>query len=315
MGSTTANSNQAHLSERNILLVVILGVLVPVVLMSAAGIVALAIGRGVENIVFGILVVSFALASTGAAITILVMVHRRTRLARQQVTFVTNVTHELRTPLAAIRLYAQTLQLERAKDEAERRECVEAILRESDRLGMLVERVLEWRKIVERRRLYQRRRDTLDGSIEEAVEAFRGLLRLGEADLQVDLQATRQVELDAAGMADAVLNLLVNAYKYTGERKEIALRTRDADGGVEIAVQDNGIGIPSSEQARIFEPFHRVDRSLRSQATGVGLGLAIVQDVVQAHDGRVHVDSEPGKGSTFTIFLPAARAPATGGEA
>jgi two-component system phosphate regulon sensor histidine kinase PhoR len=314
MSPVAATKTQPYFSERNILLVIILGVLVPVVLMSASGIVALAIGGGVQNIVFGTLVVSFALASLGAAITILVMVRRRTKLARQQVTFVTNVTHELRTPLASIRLYAQTLQLGRAESEAQRRECADAILRDADRLGLLIERVLQWRKIAERRRMYERRRETLDGALRDALDAFHDVLRAGEATLKVDLQATREVELDRTGIADAVLNLLVNAYKYTGEHKELALRSRDVEGGIELAVQDNGIGIPKAEQARIFEPFHRVDDRLRSQAAGVGLGLAIVQDVVLAHDGRLRVDSEPGKGSTFTVFLPAARTKTEGGK-
>ncbi|MBI5487974.1 MAG: sensor histidine kinase [Deltaproteobacteria bacterium] len=303
---------QPFLSERNILLVIILGVLVPVVLMSAAGIVALVIG-GVENIVIGTLVVSFALGSLGAAVTILVMVRRRARLARQQVTFLTNVTHELRTPLAAIRLYAQTLQLDRAASDEERRECAEAILRDTERLGQLVERVLQWRKIAEGRRPYERHRDTVEPALLEALDAFRGLLRSGEATLAVDLRAALPVEIDRAGITEAVLNLLVNAHKYTGERKLITLRSRDVAGGVELEVEDNGIGIPKAHQERIFEPFHRVDDRLRSQAAGVGLGLAIVKDVVSAHDGRLRVRSEPGKGSTFTIFLPVARPASEGG--
>ena len=303
---------QPFLSERNILLLIILGVLVPVVLTSAAGIVALAVG-GVENIVIGTLVVSFALGSFGAAITILIMVRRRARLARQQVTFLTNVTHELRTPLAAIRLYAQTLQLDRAANDEERRECAEAILRDTERLGQLVERVLKWRKIAEGLRPYQRRRDTVEPALREALDAFRGLLRAGEATLEVDLRATAPVEIDRAGITEAVLNLLVNAHKYTGDKKVIALRSRDVDGGVEVEVEDNGIGIPQAEQGRIFEPFRRVDERVRSQAAGVGLGLAIVKDVAQAHEGRVRLRSEPGRGSTFTLFLPGAP-PAAEGE-
>jgi two-component system phosphate regulon sensor histidine kinase PhoR len=150
--------------------------------------------------------------------------------------------------------------------------------------------------------------------LKDALDAFRDVLRAGEANLEVDLRATREVELDRTGIADALLNLLVNAYKYTGEHKELELRSRDVESGVEIAVRDNGIGIPKAEQARIFEPFHRVDDRLRSQSAGVGLGLAIVQDVVLAHDGRLRVDSEPGKGSTFTVFLPAARTKTEGGK-
>ena len=312
MGRT---ADQKYFSERGILVLLILGVLVPVALVSAAGIVALVVGRGTESIVIGILVITFALGSLGAAIAILVMFRKRTRLARQQMTFVTNVTHELRTPLASIRLFAQTLQMERLQDATQRKECAEAILREADRLTQLVERVLQWRRISDGQRIYERKIETVEPALREALDAFRGTLRSGEATMEVDLRSSRTVNLDRAALAEAVLNLLVNAHKYTGERKEIALSSRDADGGVEVAVRDNGVGIPQAEQERIFEPFRRVDERLRSQASGVGLGLAIVRDVMEAHGGWVRVESEPGKGSTFTLFLPRAASRAPGGAA
>jgi len=315
MGSMGRATDQKYLSERGILLLLILGVLVPVALVSAAGIVALVVGRGTESIVIGILVITFALGSLGAAITILVMFRKRTRLARQQMTFVTNVTHELRTPLASIRLFAQTLQMERLQDDAQRKECVEAILRESDRLTLLVERVLQWRRISEGKRIYAPKVETVEPALREALDAFRGTLRSGEATMEVDLRSTQLVHVDRAALADAVLNLLVNAHKYTGAHKEIALSSRDANGSVEVAVRDNGVGIPEAEQERIFEPFRRVDERLRSQASGVGLGLAIVRDVMAAHGGRVKVDSAPGQGSTFTLFLPRAADGAPGGAA
>jgi two-component system phosphate regulon sensor histidine kinase PhoR len=303
-----------YLSQSGILLLLILGVLTPVGLMSAAGVVAIVVGGGIGSIVVGILVVSFALATLGAGTALLVMFQRRARLAREQVTFLTNVTHELRTPLAAIRLYGQTLQLERAEDPAERRQCVDAILRETGRLGQLVDRVLEWRRIAEGRRVYRKQRGRIDEALDEALTNFQGLLASGEVELRQERAATREVDLDRAALAEAVLNLLVNAHKYTGERKRIVLRTLDVTTGVEIAVEDNGVGIPKTEQLRIFEPFRRADDRLGAQAAGVGLGLAIVGDVVRGHGGKVRLASEPGQGSTFTIFLPAAPAAGPGGK-
>ncbi|MBN1772128.1 MAG: HAMP domain-containing histidine kinase [Deltaproteobacteria bacterium] len=303
-----------YLSQTRILLLLILGVLTPVGLMSAAGVVAIVVGGGIGSIVVGILVVSFALATLGAGTALLVIFQRRTRLAHQQVTFLTNVTHELRTPLAAIRLYGQTLQLERTEDPETRRQCVDAILRETGRLGQLVDRVLEWRRIAEGRRVYQKQRGRIDGAVDEALTNFQGLLAAGEVELRQERSATREAYIDQPALAEAVLNLLVNAHKYTGETKHIALHTRDVDGGVEIAVEDNGVGIPESEQARMFKPFRRGDDRLRSQASGVGIGLSIVRDVTRAHGGKVRVVSEPGRGSTFTIFLPAAPPADTGGK-
>ena len=303
-----------YLSQSGILLLLILGVLTPVGLMSAAGVVAIVLGGGIGSLVVGILVVSFALATLGASTALLVMFQRRTRLAREQVTFLTNVTHELRTPLSAIRLYAQTLQLERAEDPETRRQCVEAILRETARLGQLVDRVLEWRRIAEGRRTYQKQRAPVEPALDEALANFQGLLAAGEVELRQDRSSTREVYVDRTAIAEAVLNLLVNAHKYTGKTKRITLRSRDVDGGVEIAVEDNGAGIPRSEQQRIFQPFHRGDNGLDSGAAGVGLGLAIVRDVVRGHHGHIRVDSEPGRGSTFTLFLPAAPPVGSGGK-
>ena len=303
-----------YLSQSGILLLLIFGVLTPVGLMSAAGVVAIVVGGGIGSIVVGILVVSFALATLGAGTALLVMFQRRARLAREQVTFLTNVTHELRTPLAAIRLYGQTLQLERAENPEERRACVEAILRETGRLGQLVDRVLEWRRIAEGRRVYHKQRGRIDEAVDEALRNFEGLLATGEVELRQARAAAGEVCVDRAALAEAVLNLLVNAHKYTGETKCITLHTRDVAGGVEIAVEDNGVGIPKAEQARVFEPFRRGDDRLRSQAAGVGIGLSIVRDVARAHGGRVRVDSGTGRGSTFTIFLPAAPPAGTGGK-
>lgn len=303
-----------YLSQSGILLLLILGVLTPVGLMSAAGVVAIVLGGDIGSLVVGILVVSFALATLGAGTALLVMFQRRTRLAREQVTFLTNVTHELRTPLSAIRLYGQTLQLERAGDAETRRQCVEAILRETARLGQLVDRVLEWRRIAEGRRTYQKQRARVEEALDEALTNFQGLLAAGEVELHQDRSSTREVYLDRGALAEAILNLLVNAHKYTGETKRITLRSRDVEGGVEIAVEDNGVGIPRAEQQRIFEPFHRGGDRLDFQAAGVGIGLAIVRDVVRGHHGRIRVDSEPGRGSTFTLFLPAAPPVGSGGK-
>jgi two-component system phosphate regulon sensor histidine kinase PhoR len=299
-----------YLSLRGVLLLLILGVLVPVVLVSAAGIVALTLLREAGGIVIAVLVVTGALASLGALVAVLVMLSRRFQLARQQVNFLTNVTHELRTPLAAIRLYAQTLELDNAQDASAREECIAAILRESRRLEHLVNRVLEWRSIVEGKRRYVFAEGPVGPALDEALDSFRAILRAGEVDLKTEIGATTVVKLDRAAMAEAVLNLLVNAHKYSGDDKRIFLGARDVEGGVEITVRDNGIGIPRPEQEKVFEPFHRVDSRLRAQGSGVGLGLAIVGDTVRAHRGRIALSSEPGLGSTFTIFLPAVPAAA-----
>jgi two-component system phosphate regulon sensor histidine kinase PhoR len=109
---------------------------------------------------------------------------------------------------------------------------------------------------------------------------------------------------DRAALVDAIVNLLSNAYKYTGEEKRISLSAVTDGKHVKIAVKDNGIGIPLAEHRRIFEKFYRVDDSLSRSVEGSGLGLSIVRHVATAHGGRVVVESEPGQGSTFTLVLP-----------
>jgi two-component system phosphate regulon sensor histidine kinase PhoR len=278
----------------------------PVVLLSAADIVALAVGSDVQTLVVGVLVVTLAIASLGAAVVILVVLQRRWQLARRQVTFLSTVTHELRTPLAAIRLYAQTLEMDRAQDEEDRRRCAMAILRETRRLEHLVERMLHWRRILQGRAVVALSAERTDAALEEAVESFRGLVEAGEATMEVDLAARQPVRMDRAAITEAVLNLLVNAHKYTGDEKRIRLASRDEGNEVAIDVSDNGIGIARGDIRRISEPYFRADNRLRAPASGVGLGLAIVRDTMQAHGGRLEIRSELGRGSTFTLRLPAA---------
>jgi signal transduction histidine kinase len=108
------------------------------------------------------------------------------------------------------------------------------------------------------------------------------------------------------GISSLLLNLLINAYKYTGARKRIRVALKELDGAVELSVEDNGIGISRALVARIFEPFYRVDSKLRGKAPGVGLGLAIVRHHARAHSGEVYVESEEGVGSRFAVRLPIA---------
>ena len=124
-------------------------------------------------------------------------------------------------------------------------------------------------------------------------------------EVQVESELPKLIaDVDASGTT--LINLLDNAYKYTGDEKRIQLRAYAADGNVCFEVKDNGIGISPRESKKIFRRFYQVDQSLSRSAGGCGLGLSIVQFIVTAHKGSVHVDSQPGQGSTFTIGLPAA---------
>lgn len=289
------------------------GVIIPVISSTSVGIVLLAIGQSSQETVFGVLVLSLAAAAFGSAVVVTVLLGRRARLARLQADFTANITHELRTPLAAIRMYAQTLRLGRLDgDPAKTAESLETILRETEWLGTMIDRVLAWRAAAEDRDALEMRRAPLTGAVEGAIARFERMVPPGEMSLEVDLRSGTPVDHDENGIASVTLNLLINAYKYTGPRKELRVSLRDVDGGVELAVSDNGIGVPKREAGRIFEPFYRVDSGRRGTAPGAGLGLAIVRHQARAHRGDVFLESEEGVGSRFSVRLPAAAGP--GGE-
>ncbi len=285
------------------------GVLLPVLLSTSLGIVTLVIGEGSGSILLGVLIISFAAAATGGAAVVTVLLGRRSRIARLEADLLANVTHELRTPLASIRMFSQTLQMGRVSDDPERTaECVATILRETEWLEAMIDRVLTWRGSAKDRNTLNFRRAPVTEAVEEAVGRFTRMTAPKEVDFSVSMKSSILVLHDKQAIAAIVLNLLVNAYKYTRGEKKISVTVEDEKNWVEVAVEDNGIGVPPKEAERIFDPFYRVDSRLRGNASGAGLGLAIVRHGARAHSGEVYVASEEGQGSRFLVRLPAADA-------
>jgi signal transduction histidine kinase len=298
---------QQNMSLTGAIVALAVGVIFPVLSSTSIGIVLLVIGKSSQETVFGVLVLSFAAAAFGSAIVVTVLLGRRARLARLQTDFTANITHELRTPLAAIRMYAQTLQLGRLDgDPRKTAESLETILRETSWLETMIDRVLSWRTAAEDRDALEMRRTPLVESVRGAIARFESMVSPDEVSLVIDLRSDSPVNHDENGIASVTLNLLINAYKYTGAAKEIRVTVQDVGEFVELAVADNGSGIPKSEVGRIFEPFYRIDTRLRSRSCGAGLGLAIVRHQALAHKGEVYVESEEGVGSRFSVRLPIA---------
>jgi signal transduction histidine kinase len=231
---------------------------------------------------------------------------REMKLAQAKSTFVSNVSHELKTPLALIRLFAETLELGRVKSSEKAQEYYRIINNESRRLTQLINNILDFSKIEAGRKEYEFVESDVAEVVEEVIRSYEyQIINAGfelNAYIEHDLPP---VSIDRDAISQAVLNLINNAVKYSDESKEITVQVRSQDRSILIEVADRGIGIPRSEQDKIFEKFYRVSTGLVHNTKGSGLGLALVKHIVEAHDGKIIVESTPGKGSRFTLLIPA----------
>ena len=232
-------------------------------------------------------------------------VRRELRLAELRSQFVSSVSHELKTPLTAIRMFAETLQAARLRDTQTEREYLDTIVNESERLTRLLNNVLDFSKVERSQKSYRLEPTSLADIVRAAARAVQYPLAQQGFDLRVDIENdTIAVRADRDALEQAVLNLLTNAMKYSGEHREIDLRVRTQDDHGVVQVTDRGVGIAAKEQARIFEKFYRVQTPENRHVPGAGLGLALVAHIAEAHGGHVQVRSAPGEGSTFSIHLP-----------
>jgi signal transduction histidine kinase len=232
-------------------------------------------------------------------------VRREVRLAEMRSQFVSSVSHELKTPLTAIRMFAETLGMGRANDAQTQSEYLETIVNETQRLTRLLNNVLDFSKIEQGKRTYRLEPTCLAEVVQAAARTLQYPLAQQGFQLRVEIEnglpATR---VDADAIEQAVLNLLTNAMKYSGESREIDLQLHRQGGQAVIEVRDKGMGIPRKEQPRIFEKFYRAPTPENLRVPGTGLGLTLVEHIAKAHGGYVEVQSEPGKGSAFSIHLP-----------
>jgi signal transduction histidine kinase len=232
-------------------------------------------------------------------------VRRDARLAELRSQFVSSVSHELRTPLTSIRMFTESLRMDDELDSQTRAEYLDTILHESERLSRLVENVLHFARIEQGRAVYNLRPASLEGVVESAVSGFRRAAEQAGFRLQVEVApGLPPVLADPDALQQAILNLLGNAMKYSGSSRDVALRLAREDGCAAIRVTDQGVGIASQEQARIFERFYRATTPENRQIPGTGLGLTLVDHIVRAHGGSVSVESHLNAGSTFTIRIP-----------
>jgi signal transduction histidine kinase len=230
------------------------------------------------------------------------------RVVRLKSDFVSGVTHELKTPLSLIRMYAELIAGGYAKDDQERGAYHGVIEAECQRLTLLIDNILDFTAIEQGRKKYDRQPVDLSALVESALTTFKPQLDRDGFTVDTSLEAIPMLNADKNAITQVVVNLLANAMKYSGQDKRLALRVEQAGDKAVISVSDRGIGIPKEEQQRIFEPFYRVETGLTRATRGAGLGLSLVKSIVQDHGGTVELESAPGQGSTFRVSLPAERA-------
>ena len=232
-------------------------------------------------------------------------VRREVRIAEMRSQFVSSVSHELKTPLTAIRMFAETMRMGRSKDPKAHAEYLDTIVNESQRLTRLLNNVLDFSKIEQGKRIYHPELASLYEIIQSAARSMEYPLSQQGFSLEVNTEeGLPDVCVDRDAIEQAVLNLLHNAMKYSGESRNIGLRLQKKDGYAVIQVVDQGIGIDPQEQQRIFNKFYRVPSPENERIVGTGLGLALVSHIVEAHSGRLEIESTLGKGSAFSIYLP-----------
>lgn len=282
---------------RMLLLVVVL----PNAVLTAVGIVAIITRQEVRELVFGVLVVAFAVSVIAGSFLLFFLARRGARLARIQETFLSHISHELRTPLAGIRLHTQILEAE--QPDPETRLSLEAIRRETGRMQELVERLLAWRQVRSPKSFYRR----IPVAVHEVVDRVLALtahppqlkLRVRHPD------ATFLGDLDA--FAEAIANLVQNAIKYAGDAGPIELTVQTFQRRVIFSVCDRGPGLPPDVGERLFDPFFRYVSPDRPDPGGLGLGLAIAQEIARAHGGRLATMPRRGLGVRFYISVPLER--------
>ena len=232
---------------------------------------------------------------------------RQVQLARLKNDLVASVSHELKTPVTSMRVLVDSVLESNDFSPDETRDYLQLLAQENARLSRLIDNFLTFSRMERNKFCFAMDRVAPEQIVAQARAAFADRADVPHCEFQTECAANLPpVMADRDAMTTVLLNLLENAWKYSGEHKRIVLRTQQTNGAVQFAVEDNGVGIHAREARRIFRRFYQVDQSLSRTVGGCGLGLSIVDYIVRNHHGTVRVESKPGVGSTFTVELPVA---------
>ena len=290
--------------------ILILCALVPTILTTPLGIILLVDDASHVGVITGVLVLAFTTSSVTGFIIGGIFLRRGSALIKVQQDFLSSVSHELRTPMTSMRMFLEALLDDRLTDKEERANCLRALHQEVERLDGLVGKLIELSRIETEKNPYRQHLVPVDELIAEAVSVLEAMQLIHDTELTVDIEPGHHVKGDRTALTQVIVNLLSNAWKYSGERKQIHCTARiTKDREVEILVRDHGPGIPAHEQGSVFDKFWRGQSAIESGITGTGLGLSIVQGIVRAHNGRIELRAPKDGGCAFHIFLPHHKSP------
>lgn len=254
-----------------------------------------------QGLIYGIASLLLLVAMCLGVVLILRDIARERNLARLRADFISNVTHELKTPLTSIRMYTESLLMGRVKAAETQKEYLEVVVNESERLKRMINNILEYSKMEKGKPEYHFIDSNLASVVKSAIHEMNYWFEKEEFDVVIELDENINAEIDPDKMKQVIENLLSNAIKYSGDTKKIFTRLYMKNEHIFIEVEDKGIGIPQDKLSRIFEPFYRIGQN--DNVSGTGLGLTVVKEIVEAHRGTISVTSEPGRGSRFTVRL------------
>ncbi|MCD9187687.1 MAG: HAMP domain-containing histidine kinase [Pyrinomonadaceae bacterium] len=253
------------------------------------------------------LAISFGILSLLAVSIILIFLssQRAKLLAQRQVDFVSSVSHEFRTPLAVIYSAGENLADGVARESAQVAKYGDLIKGEGKKLSAMVEQILDFAGANSGRKKYDLREQNIDQIIAETLNECQPLLDEKGFEVETDIaENLPKINVDKSALSGAIQNLIANSIKYSNGSKWLKISARNGDNKLRIIVEDKGIGIAKNDLKHIFEPFYRAKAVVDEQIHGNGLGLSLVKQTVEAHGGKIAVESEVGRGSKFTVHLP-----------
>ncbi len=230
-------------------------------------------------------------------------ISREEHLSQLRSDFVSNVTHELKTPLTSVQLFTESIILDRINSETDKKEYLRIILKETESLKRLINNILEFSKKERGKTEYKFEEVNVTSLINTAINDMDYWVIEKGFTLQTQVEHNVTATADPDALKQAFINVLSNAIKFSRNRKEILVGLRKDDKTVMIEVEDKGIGISEDQQGLIFESFYRIGQKDAEDISGTGLGLTVVKEIVEAHHGKILVESKLNEGSKFSIIL------------